>query len=93
VTGYDLLLELAQRESELVSAGDIDGLAELNRERNAVVATLPATPPRTALPALEEALRIVDDTAARLEAAMAGIASERARLGQGRRAASAYLRA
>jgi hypothetical protein len=93
VSGYEEILELARRESELVAAGDIDGLVELNHRRNAVVATLPATPPANALPLLEEALRIVDRTTAALQAALAEVGAERTRVGQGRRAATAYLRA
>ena len=93
MSGYERILELARRESELVAAGDIDGLAELNRRRDAVVASLPLTPPPSALPALEEALRIVDRTTAELKAVLAEVGSERARVGQGRRVSSAYLRA
>lgn len=55
MSGYDALAELAERELELVSAGEIEGLTALREQRTALVATLPPTPPAAARPALERA--------------------------------------
>ena len=55
---YDALADLAERELELAAAGEAGELAELQAERSALVAALPAMPPAEARPALERAATI-----------------------------------
>jgi hypothetical protein len=52
---YERLAGYYERELELVGEGRLDELAELAADRNALIASLPATPPASARPALERA--------------------------------------
>jgi hypothetical protein len=52
---YEALARMIERELELVGTGDYEALAELKSERDALIATLPATPPACARPALQRA--------------------------------------
>jgi hypothetical protein len=87
---YDRLLALARKEAGLIAAGRIDELEELNRERDALVATLPATPPAHARAALQEANRLVSLSASVLASAVERAGTELGRVGTNRRAAAAY---
>jgi hypothetical protein len=87
---YDRLVSLARREAGLIAAGRMDELEELNRERDALVATLPATPPPHARPALLEAHRLVSLSSTVLASAVERAGCDLSRLGTGRRAAAAY---
>ena len=87
---YDRLLALARKEAGLIAAGRIDELDELNRERDALVATLPATPPAHARAALQEAHRLVSLSASVLASAVERAGTELGRVGTSRRAAAAY---
>lgn len=90
MSGYDGLVVLARREVGLIAAGRLDELEELNRERDALVASLPAAPPPHARAALLEAQRLVDLSASVLAAAVERAGSDLTRLGTSRRAAVAY---
>ena len=46
---------MIERELELVGTGDYDALAALKSERDALISTLPETPPPSARPALQRA--------------------------------------
>lgn len=92
MSAYELLLVLARREASLVDEGRWAEVVALWDQRDALQAALPETPPAEAAPALQEALAIVASTEARLQAELADVASELRRLGEGRRAATAYSR-
>ena len=52
---YEALARMIERELELVGTGDYDALAALKAERDALISTLPETPPASARPALQRA--------------------------------------
>jgi hypothetical protein len=90
MTGYEALAELAERELELVSAGDIDQLPQLHAERRALVASLPATPPLAARPALERAAALQARVGTALAARIAETGEGLRRLSRGRSAMHGY---
>jgi hypothetical protein len=53
---YETLARIFERELEALGAGRLDELDALAAEREALIASLPATPPAAARPALERAL-------------------------------------
>jgi hypothetical protein len=54
-TPYEQLAESYEHELELVGEGRLDEVAQLAANRAALIASLPATPPSSARPALERA--------------------------------------
>ena len=52
---YEALARMIERELELIGTGDHDALAALGSEREALIATLPDTPPACARPELQRA--------------------------------------
>jgi hypothetical protein len=52
---YEALARIIERELELVRTRDYDALSELKSQRDALIASLPATPPASARPALQRA--------------------------------------
>ena len=70
-TGYGRLVELAERELELVRAGEIEELPGLWEERRALVDELPRVPPADARGWLERAADLQGRTTALLEQALA----------------------
>jgi hypothetical protein len=52
---YETLARIIERELELVCTGDHAELATLKDEREQLIASLPATPPASARPALQRA--------------------------------------
>ncbi len=52
---YEALARMIERELELIGTRDPDALAALKSERDALIATLPDTPPASARPALQRA--------------------------------------
>ncbi len=54
-TGYETLLELIEQELQYAGEGRLDELAAIRAARASLIATLPATPPASAGPALERA--------------------------------------
>jgi hypothetical protein len=90
MTAYDALADIAQRELELVSAGEVERLPELHAERSALVATLPDPPPPDARPALERAAALQSRVSALLEERLNETGSELRRLAQGRTAMRGY---
>ena len=87
---YDALAEIAERELELVSAGEMGPLSDLYARRDALVATLPAKPPAAARPALERALEANNRTSAVLQERMRGTGVELRKLTHGRTAVRGY---
>jgi ElaB/YqjD/DUF883 family membrane-anchored ribosome-binding protein len=90
---YQGLVALARREHELALAGDAEALHELQRERAALIATLPASAPPSARPALIEAARIQERTTHVLEQARAQLSRELAAQDRSRQTAAGYTRA
>jgi hypothetical protein len=88
--GYGRLVELAERELELVRGDDLDALAALWDERRAVVAALPPVPPADARGWLERAAELQGRTTAALEERMAATGGEMRRLVRGRAAMHSY---
>jgi hypothetical protein len=52
---YEALARMIERELDLAGNGDYEALAELKSERDALIATLPESPPASARPALQRA--------------------------------------
>ncbi|MEA2449459.1 MAG: hypothetical protein QOG63_1391 [Thermoleophilaceae bacterium] len=90
MTAYDALTEIAERELELVSAGSLDDLAALYDRRDAVVASLPATPPPSARSALERTATLQGLVSEVLRERLQATGAELRRLGHGRTAVNGY---
>jgi hypothetical protein len=90
VTGYDALVELAERELDAVRGGDLDRLADLHAERHALLGTLPAAPPVSARPALERAAATQARVTAALEEQMLEAGGELRRTSHARTAMAGY---
>jgi HEAT repeat protein len=90
VSGYEALAELAQRELELVSAGAVEDLPELQEQRRALVATLPQTPPPAARPALERAAALQSRVTSALAECLRESGGELRKLSHGRTAVAGY---
>jgi len=52
---YEALARIIERELELICTRDYDALGILKAERDALIASLPETPPASARPALQRA--------------------------------------
>ena len=87
---YEALAELAERELELVSAGEVEELEALQLERTELVAALPDTPPPAARPSLEHAARLQTRTSAVLAERLREAGAELRHLGRGRTAIAGY---
>ena len=87
---YAELVALSERELELVTAGDLDELPELQHEREALVASLPEDPPASARGSLERAARLQAQTTAALAQAIRELGGELDRLDRGRSAIRGY---
>jgi hypothetical protein len=87
---YERLADSFERELELVGAGRLDELAQLAADRDALIASLPATPPASARPALERAQlmskRVMIEVARRRDVILA----ELGRVAQADRTARGY---
>jgi len=90
MTRYEALAQLAERELELVSAGEIDRLTALQAERSALVSELPATPPAAARPALERAAELQARVTKALDARVRSTSAELGKLTRGRTAMAGY---
>lgn len=84
------LVGLAERELELVHAGNWDALAPLRVERELAFAALPDPLPRAARPMLEQALSLQGEITSALTAGMAATKAELTALGRGRGAIAGY---
>ena len=73
---YATLLDLTRREHELIVAGDVEAIADVQNRREQLIRVLPATPPVTARPLLIEAAEIQASTHKLLLAEKARIASD-----------------
>ena len=87
---YTKLLELAQRESELIAAERWTDLVYLEEERAALIATLPATAPAEARGVLEEAKAVVTRNVAAIVEATDRTVAQLAHVARGRHALAGY---
>ncbi len=90
---YEALAALAERELALVSAPELPTLEDLDAlllERDALVASLPATPPPAAEPALARALALQQQTTDELARRAAEVRRTIGEVGLGRRTAQGY---
>jgi hypothetical protein len=88
--GYARLVELLEAEAGLLGEARYEEVPALQAEREALIATLPASPPAAARPLLERARELLRDNTTRITIARAEVASGLAHLGRGRRAVAAY---
>lgn len=87
---YERLVGLAQLEAGLVASQAWEDLERLASDRQAILATLPHTPPAEAAPVLERLAGIQGVVTAALAAARAETATELRTLGRGRGAVRGY---
>lgn len=90
MSGYESLLELAERERDLIEAGRWEDVVTLETARVRLLAGLPAQAPESARPLLEEAASIVESNIAAIATANAGVKRELAHLQRGRNALASY---
>jgi hypothetical protein len=88
--GYRGLVTLAERELELVRAGELDSLPDLWEDRRLLVADLPAIPPPSALGWLEQAASLQGRTTALLEEHLEATGADMRRIVNGRTAMRSY---
>jgi hypothetical protein len=87
---YAELVTLAERELELVSGGSTEDLEAIQRERDALVASLPDAPPESARGSLERAARLQSQVSEALTASLGALGGEIERLDRGRTAVRGY---
>ena len=87
---YERILELGERELELVQGQRWEELAALGEEREALIAALPPLAPQTARGPLEKAAELQQRVSAELARSLALAREGVARLDRGRRAAAGY---
>jgi hypothetical protein len=89
---YEQLLALAERELECAGSGDYEALAGIAAEREAIVETLPATPPASARETIELALLTQERVTIELQRGRAQMLCELRHVVHARRAARGYGR-
>jgi hypothetical protein len=87
---YERILELGERELELVQGQRWEELAALGEERERLIAALPALPPSRARGSLERAAELQQRVSAELARSLALARESLGRLDRGRRAAAGY---
>ncbi len=87
---YAVLVELTERELELARAGDAEGLFDLRRVRDEVVADMPERAPESARSLLELAARLQLDVTRALAEQLKGASGEIRRLDNGRASIRRY---
>jgi hypothetical protein len=90
MTPYDRLVQLAEREGELIAAARYDELGDLDTERTQLTRALPATPPPEARAALERAAALQEANSAALIGALGDTRREIVALDGHRLAARSY---
>jgi hypothetical protein len=90
VADYARLVEMCEREGELIAAADWDAVVQLGGERAALVAGLPAQPPTGARTHLRRAEELGRSNAAALAAARAATVAELGQLRTVRATIRAY---
>lgn len=87
---YEALVDLAERELEFVSAGEMERLPALRERRDALLAGLPPVPPAEAKTALERTLELQHSVTAALKQRRDEIGVELRKLNHGRTAVRGY---
>ena len=87
---YEELVALARRRRELVGSGEYDALAELDAAEARLIGSLPADPPPSAAPALDELAALVEATSTLVSEQLAATAAELGTVGRARRVARGY---
>jgi hypothetical protein len=87
---YERLADSLERELELVGEGRFDEVVELAADRDALIATLPATPPASARPALERAQLISKRVMIEIVRRRDAVVAELGRVAQADRTARGY---
>jgi hypothetical protein len=90
VAPYGELIELAEREHELIANRDYEGLKEILAARKALMADLPEIAAKDALHAIRRLMDLQQRNDAALEQASGGIAVELRRLRSGRAGVRRY---
>ena len=88
--GYDTLLALAERERDLIAAGQWEDVVMLGAARAELTAQLPQRAPASARAVLEKTASIVDSNVAAIATASDGVRRELAHLDRGRSALASY---
>ena len=88
--GYDTLLALAERERDLIAAGQWEDVVTLGAARAELTAQLPQRAPASAREALERTASIVDSNVAAIATASDAVRRELAHLDRGRSALASY---
>jgi hypothetical protein len=88
---YLRLAELTEAERDHAVAGRVDELLEVQGQRAALVAQLPARAPQSARHHLRRAAAAQAEVTAALATAMRGVRADAVRIDRGRTAMSAYL--
>jgi flagellar protein FliS len=88
---YERLADSFELELELVGAGRLDELAQLTADREALISTLPATPPASARPALERAALMSKRVMIEITRRRDAIVADLGRVAQADRTARGYL--
>jgi hypothetical protein len=92
IPSYEHLVELGERELELVRTGQYEALEQLGAERETLIATLPTHPPVEARAALQRAAALQSQTEGLLTGMVAIGRQELVRMNRGRAALGAYTR-
>jgi hypothetical protein len=87
---YERLAETFERELELVGEGRLDEVAQLAADRDALIASLPATPPASARSALERAQLMSKRVAIEIVRRRDAVLADLGRVAQGDRTARGY---
>jgi hypothetical protein len=87
---YGELIELAERQQQVVAERDYDGLAEIVEIRDALIAELPANPPEGARLAIRHLIELEERIQVALAEASRGVAIELQRLRTGRAGVRKY---
>lgn len=87
---YETLCRLAEEELELVGAGQLERLPELQQRRTELIATLPPSPPAAARPALERCALLQRRVEIELMRSREALLLELSALARGQRAVSGY---
>jgi hypothetical protein len=87
---YEYLASLIERELQLVGERRFDELLALKRERSALQASLPATPPGSARPALERCMLLHKRVEIELLRMREGVLIELEQVRRAQRAARGY---
>jgi hypothetical protein len=90
VAPYERLASSYELELELVVEGRLDEVLQANADREALMASLPATPPAAARPALERAELMRKRAMIELARTRDAIIAELQQVAQGQRTASGY---